>query len=107
MSERKIVEHKGRIVRAEMRTNATPEKVWQAWSDPEKLAQWFPDRASGEAKTGGAMTWSFDQFAEFTYEVFEADPQKRLVLTGEIPGVPGFIWKSSLNKGAARPSCGW
>jgi len=98
MSQSKTVEHKGRIIRTEMHTRATAEKVWQAWADPEKLAQWFPDRASGEAKTGGAMTWSWDQFGQFTHEVFEADPQRRLVLTGEIPGRPRFYLEILIEK---------
>jgi uncharacterized protein YndB with AHSA1/START domain len=98
MSPSKPVEHKGRIIRSEMKTRATAGQVWQAWADPEKLAQWFPDHASGEARTGGAMTWRWDQFGEFTYEVFEADPEKRLVLTGEIPGRPRFYLEILIQK---------
>jgi uncharacterized protein YndB with AHSA1/START domain len=49
-------ERKGRMIRAEIATSATPEQAWAAWADPEKIAQWFVDRAEGEAKPGGTMT---------------------------------------------------
>lgn len=46
-------QHKGRIIRAEMETSATPDQAWEAWADPEKIAQWFVDRATGEPRGRG------------------------------------------------------
>lgn len=43
-------EHKGRVLRAEIETSATPQQAWEAWADPEKIAHWFVDRATGEAR---------------------------------------------------------
>jgi uncharacterized protein YndB with AHSA1/START domain len=54
-------EHKGRMIHAEVKTSAMPEQAWNAWADPEKIAQWFVGRATGEAKPGGTMTWLFDK----------------------------------------------
>ena len=31
-----------------LRTTATPQQVFEAWADPELLAQWFPEAARGE-----------------------------------------------------------
>ena len=45
-------EHRGRIIRSTIRTMATPEQIFEAWADPAKLAQWFPDRAEGRADRG-------------------------------------------------------
>jgi uncharacterized protein YndB with AHSA1/START domain len=70
-----------RVVREEMRTSASPEDVYGAFADPERLAQWFVDRARGEARVGETMTWEWEAFSmEAPYEVVEADPARRLVL---------------------------
>ena len=36
--EGKPIEHIGRIIRAEIRTKATPQQAYDAWADPEKIA---------------------------------------------------------------------
>ena len=53
MTERK---HRGRRLEVAMRTRATPERVYDAWADPEKIAQWFVDRARGKAEVGWTFT---------------------------------------------------
>lgn len=47
---------------ASIRTSATPERVWQAWTDPATPSQWFTDEARGEARVGGTPTWIFKEF---------------------------------------------
>ncbi len=49
--------HRGRSLKVEMRTRATPEAVWEAWADPEKIARWFVDRASGKPEVGTTFTF--------------------------------------------------
>jgi len=62
--------HQGRMLRQEIRTTASPQRVWEAWADPARLSQWFADRARGEPRAGGTLTWCFDDFGhEFPYEV--------------------------------------
>ena len=79
-------EHKGRVIRTEMKTSATPEQVWEAWADPEKIAQWFVDRATGEAKPGGTMTWYFDKFGyAIPNQIVDAMSGKRIVFKWEPP----------------------
>ena len=92
MTEKRI-EHRGRIIRDEIRTKATPRQVWDAWTDPKKIAQWFVDKASGEAKAGGTMTWEFEKFAYvIPYEVKAADPEEYFVLQWNPPeGNPGIL----------------
>src|SRR5271170_5017969 len=73
-------------------------RVWQAWADPKKLAQWFAPRPltlsveKMELRTGGrfAMTMHMPdggkhEFAGGYREVVEAS---RIVWTGEFPGDP-------------------
>lgn len=81
----------GRSITCEIRTSAPPEHAWAAWAEPEKLAHWFVDRAYGDVRPGGVMTWVFEQFNyEIPYPVLEATAPERLVFGGEIPGYPPF-----------------
>jgi uncharacterized protein YndB with AHSA1/START domain len=89
MTER---QHRGRRLEVEMRTRATPEEVWDAWTDPEKIAHWFVDRARGKPEVGTTFTWIFEKFGyEIPYEVVAAEPGKRFALGGEIPGRGPFL----------------
>ena len=91
MAHRKSPEHRGRIIRASIESTASPRQLWNAWADPKRLAQWFPDRAEGQAVEGGTLTWLFDRFGyALPYEVLSAVPGEHLVLTGMIPGRPRF-----------------
>jgi uncharacterized protein YndB with AHSA1/START domain len=84
--------HRGRQIVVEMRTRATPEEVYQAWADPEKLAHWFVDRASGKAEPGSIFTWVFEKFGyEIPYEVAAAEPGRRFALGGEHPKSGPFL----------------
>jgi uncharacterized protein YndB with AHSA1/START domain len=93
MSNENKFEHKGRVIRAEMETSATPQQAWEAWADPGKIAQWFVDRASGEAKSGGTMTWFFDNFGYvLPFKVLDAVPGELFVLKWDPPeGVSGLL----------------
>jgi uncharacterized protein YndB with AHSA1/START domain len=86
-------EHKGRMIRAEIATSATPQQAWEAWADPEKIAQWFVDRATGEAKAGGTMTWFFDKFGYvLPYKIVDAVPGELIVYKWEPPeGLAGIL----------------
>jgi uncharacterized protein YndB with AHSA1/START domain len=42
----------GRWVRMRRRLNAPPERVLRAWSNPEELARWFPERIEGGLAVG-------------------------------------------------------
>jgi uncharacterized protein YndB with AHSA1/START domain len=79
-------EHMGRMIRAEMRTTVAPQQAWEAWADPSKIAGWFVDRAIGDAKRGGTMTWCFDSFGFVQpLRVVDAVPGSLLVLKWEPP----------------------
>jgi uncharacterized protein YndB with AHSA1/START domain len=76
----------GRRIESEIRISATPEEVWNAWTDPASISRWFTDDARGKAVSGGTMVWVFRGFGEMPYPVAVAEPPERLVLSGEIPG---------------------
>jgi uncharacterized protein YndB with AHSA1/START domain len=82
----KQIEHRGRIVRAEMRTTAAPEKAYEGWADPEKIAHWFPDKAEGRMESGATITWIFDRFNyRIPYDVLIAQPVRKLVIRWNAP----------------------
>ena len=95
MSEKpsKAIEHAGRKMELSISTTASPQQVYEAWADPEKIAHWFTDKAEGKAEVGATMTWIFDKFNyRIPYEVIAAEPGKRFAIRwtpppGRPPGV--------------------
>jgi uncharacterized protein YndB with AHSA1/START domain len=75
------------------RLNAPPEKVYAAWTDPEKIARWFAPasaskaggRASIDARVGGRYCVSFTMQSGEHFEVGgvyrEVVPNRRLVFS--------------------------
>ncbi|MEM7164837.1 MAG: SRPBCC domain-containing protein [Planctomycetota bacterium] len=80
---------RGRQVRKQIETTATPRQVWDAWTDPTKLAQWFVDDAKGSPEVGTTFEWSFDMVPHpIPYQVVEAELDKRFVLALQLPDRP-------------------
>ena len=75
------------------RLRAQPEKIFAAWTDPEKLAQWFGParikpgsaRAELDVRVGGRYRISFahesDEYSEVGGVYREVVPNQRLVFT--------------------------
>jgi uncharacterized protein YndB with AHSA1/START domain len=75
------------------RINAKPDKVYAAWTDPQKLIQWFSTprivagstRAEMDLRPGGRYRFSFDDQSGEHHEVGgiyrEVVPNTRLVFT--------------------------
>jgi hypothetical protein len=68
-------QHHGRVIHTSIRMKTTPMKAWEAWADPQKIANWFVDRAEGTATPGSTMKWFFDSFGyAMDVPIAEADP---------------------------------
>lgn len=81
--------HVGRAVRKEIRIDASPEAVWEAWAKPEEIARWFVDAAEGEMAAGETVTWVWEQFGyRLPIEVYEAEPGEYLAFGGRRPEGP-------------------
>ena len=81
--------HVGRAVRKEIRIDASPEAVWDAWAKPEEIARWFVDAAEGEMAAGETVTWIWEAFGyRIPIEVYEAQRGEYLAFGGEPPGRP-------------------
>lgn len=84
--------HQGRIVRAAIVTSAPPERVWDAWTDTDRVAEWFPDRARGTARSGATVTWFFDRFKiSVDYAILRAEPGRHLVMKSQSPDGHAFV----------------
>jgi uncharacterized protein YndB with AHSA1/START domain len=89
----KSIEHSGRKMEITISTSASPDAAYDAWADPEKISQWFTDKAEGKAEVGATMVWMFDKFNyRIPYEVIAAEPGKRFAIRwapppGRPPGV--------------------
>src|SRR5262245_45539511 len=83
--------HHGRIIDTSIHIDATPMRAWQAWADPEHIANWFVDRAEGTAAPGQVMTWFFDTFNyRQPVPVIEAEPGRSFVIgSADAPGPHG------------------
>jgi len=96
----KTLDHRGRSVDAEMATCATPEQVYEAWANPEKISQWFTDRAEGQAEPGATLTWIFDKFNHrIPYQVVAAEPGKRFAVgCAPPPGRPAGLLEVTIER---------
>jgi uncharacterized protein YndB with AHSA1/START domain len=84
--------HHGRIIDTSVRIRTSPDRAWEAWADPQGIANWFVDRAEGRGAAGETMVWFFDTFG-YRQEVpiVEAKPGQTLVIgSGEAPGPDGL-----------------
>lgn len=81
--------------------DASPERVFDAYTDPSKVAQWWGQRNSTttvetlDVRPGGA--WRFVQrdtegnVYEFYGEYLEVVPNSKIVYTFEFAGFPGHV----------------
>jgi uncharacterized protein YndB with AHSA1/START domain len=64
-----------RWVRMRRRFTASPERVFRAWTDPEELARWYPERVEGGLAVGmqSTLVWSHRRVS---WDVIEAEPNR-------------------------------
>ena len=82
-------------IRIEREFDAPRELVWEAYTDPEMVAEWLGPRDSSrpgvtmDLRPGGSYRWDFGNY-KFFGEFREVVPQERLVTT--------FDWEGSDRK---------
>ncbi|HEX4914954.1 MAG TPA: SRPBCC domain-containing protein, partial [Vicinamibacterales bacterium] len=84
--------HHGRVIDTSIRVNTTPMRAWEAWADPQHIANWFVDRAEGKAEAGATMKWFFEAFNyALDVPIVEAEPGRTFVTGGgPHPGSDGL-----------------
>jgi len=97
------------------------ERVWQAITEPEHLAQWFPTTIEGDRKAGAPLRFSFPrgQAPPFEGEMIAYEPQSlielrwgpdvvRLELRATSQGTELTLLDTLVELGkAARDGAGW
>jgi uncharacterized protein YndB with AHSA1/START domain len=78
-----------RTVRVQRRVDGEPYRVYRAWSSPEALAEWYPDRVEGSLAPGTRSTLVFRDHRVW-WEVLEADPDRRFQFRW--PWLPNDEW---------------
>jgi uncharacterized protein YndB with AHSA1/START domain len=79
-------------IRIEREFDAPRELVWEAYTDPEMVAEWLGPRDSSrpeitmDLRTGGSYRWDFGEY-KFFGDFREVVPQERIVTT--------FDWETS------------
>lgn len=73
--EMTTTEGASRRVRMERRLDASAGRVFRAWSDPEELARWLPERIEGSlgVDTRSELLWSGDRVWWDVVEVHPSD----------------------------------
>ncbi len=64
-----------RWIRMERRLSAPPERAFRAWTDPEELARWLPDRVEG-ALADGTRTVLVWRKSRVWWDILEIDPSE-------------------------------
>ena len=87
-----------RGVRFERRYDATPDEIWSALTEPERLARWLAD-AEVELRVGGRfhLTWrDSDRTQETRATIRALEPNRVLELNWTYPGEPDSVARFEL-----------
>lgn len=73
-------------IRRDIVLPATPEEVWEAVTDPERLAEWFANEVELELREGGAGRFRWDDGDVREAAIETVEPPRRLEFTWARPG---------------------
>ncbi|MFD7507478.1 SRPBCC family protein [Streptomyces sp. NPDC059850] len=82
-------------LRLERRIAHSPEKVWQALTDPAELAHWFPSEVQVDLRAGGRMG--------FVFPGREAPDMEGVITELDPPHVFAFTWGEDQLRWELRP----
>jgi uncharacterized protein YndB with AHSA1/START domain len=104
MSETKFEVDRDKLeVRITRTFNASPERLWRAYSDPEEIIKWWDDTKVDklELKVGGAWRFvSVDKDGKehaFSGEYTELDEPHKMARTFEYEPFPGHVMVESVS----------
>jgi uncharacterized protein YndB with AHSA1/START domain len=88
----------GRAVRFERRYGASPEELWAAWTDPERLSRWLGAVVAGTVAPGSAfrLEWGEDASAQVELVVRELRRPELLVWEWTVLGEPPTLLRVEL-----------
>jgi len=78
--------HGDRLIRTEAHLSAPIDLVFSAWSDPDRLVQWYPERVNGRLGLGDRVRFEWSSLGlELDLEIVELLPGSRIAFCGD-PG---------------------
>ena len=66
------------MIRKEIVLPAPRDEVWEALTDPDRLADWFANDVELDLQPGGGMSFRWSNGEERSATVTEVDPERRL-----------------------------
>lgn len=78
--------HADHLIRMQSHVLAPIERVFEAWSVPSRLREWYPESATGEFRVGGRVRFEWSSLAlDLDLELLELEPNRRIAFCGD-PG---------------------
>jgi uncharacterized protein YndB with AHSA1/START domain len=78
--------HADQLIRTRTHLLAPIDRVFEAWTDPDRLREWYPERVSGALRLGGSVTFEWSSLGlELELDVVELEPNRRVAFCGD-PG---------------------
>jgi len=78
------------MIHREIFLPAGPDEVWEALTDPVRLADWFANEVEIDLRRGGAVTFRWSNGEERRGTLTEVDPEERLAFTWDDEGEVRF-----------------
>ena len=78
------------MIRKEIVLPSAREEVWEALTDPERLADWFANDVELDLRPGGGASFRWGNGEERRATVTEVDPERRLAFEWEDEGEVEF-----------------
>lgn len=78
------------MIRREIVLPAPREEVWEALTEPDRLADWFANDVDLDLRPGGGASFRWSNGESRTATVTEVDPERRLAFEWDDEGVVAF-----------------
>ncbi len=78
------------MIRREIVLPAPREDVWDALTDPDRLAEWFANDVDFDLRPGGGASFRWSNGEERSATVTEVDPERRLAFEWDDEGEVEF-----------------
>ena len=78
------------MIRREIVLPVPREEVWDALTEPDRLADWFANDVDLDLRPGGGASFRWSNGESRTATVTEVDPERRLAFEWDDEGVVAF-----------------
>jgi uncharacterized protein YndB with AHSA1/START domain len=78
------------MIRREIVLPAPREEVWEALTEPERLADWFANDVDLDLRPGGGASFRWSNGEQRTATVTEVEPERRLAFAWDDEGEVAF-----------------